>query len=254
MKSRWLRLFRVRRKGVKETMKKGRIHVGLTAVTFFFGVMLVIQYTSIQDPVVLDTRDINQLREELKVSEGLHADLRKEITKTKEQLKSLEDGTDDEYEAVLQQNITKLEEEIGLSEITGRGLVITIEPMYDTDTTGMLAPYLTASLMSRFLNELKSLGAKEISVGNERIIPTSAVREVNGRMMLNHTPLPSFPIKVQLITEDPERMKSALDISYVQDDFALENLKITISRVNEEIRLPSYAKELHIKDMMPIEK
>lgn len=234
-------------------MKKGKVHFGLTAVMFFFGVLLVIQYTSVQDPVQVDTRDINQLRDELKTAEDLNTELNKEIEKAKEQLNLLESGANDGHEIALQENVGKLEEEIGLTEIKGKGFVITIEPIYRSNTDGMFAPYLTAELMSRFLNELKSLGAKEISVGNERLIATSAVREVNGRVMINNTLLPSFPIQIQLITENPERMKSALDISYIQDDFALENLTMKISRINEEIRLPAYAKTLHIRDMTPNE-
>ena len=49
-------------------MKK-KIHFSLAAVTFFFGLLLAVQYTNVQDPIVVDTRDINQLRDELKKQE-----------------------------------------------------------------------------------------------------------------------------------------------------------------------------------------
>lgn len=230
-------------------MKKNKIHLSLTAVTFFFGLLLAIQYTNVQNPVVVDTRNINQLREELKKQEELQANLLNEIQKNEKQLVSFDTSVSDEYENVLQENIENLRKEIGLTEVSSKGLMITISPMNFGDLSNGFTPYLSVELMSRFLNELKSLGAQEISVGNERMIATSAVREVNGRMMLNHTPISAFPIQVKVIAKDPQRMKSGLDISYIQDDFALENLEMKISNVNQTITIPAYSKSLHFKGM-----
>ena len=230
-------------------MKKNQIHLSLTAVTFFFGLLLAIQYTNMQNPVVVDARNIDQLREELKKQEELQVNLLNEIQKNEKQLESFEASLSDEYESVLQENIEDLREEIGLTEVSGKGLVITIHPINFGYTPDGFTPYLSVELMSRFLNELKSLGAQEISVGNERIIATSAVREVNGRMMLNHTPIASFPIQIKVIATDPQRMKSGLDISYIQDDFALENLGIKISNVNQTVTVPPYSKSLHFKEI-----
>ena len=68
-------------------------------------------------------------------------------------------------------------------------------------------------------------------------------------MMLNNTIIPSFPIKITVIATDPERLKSGLDISYIQDDFALENLEMKVSEVKEEVFIPSYTKTIHFNEL-----
>ena len=227
-------------------MKK-KIHFSLAAVTFFFGLLLAVQYTNVQDPIVVDTRDINQLRDELKKQEELQTHLVAEIKKNEAQLESFHMSLDNEYADVLNENIDQRREEIGLTEVKGKGLMITIDVMDFGIVSDNFTPYLSPDLLNRFLNELKSLGAEEICVGDERIIATSAVREVNGRVLLNHTPLPSFPIEIKIITNHPLRMESGLDISYIQDDFALENLQMKISKVDEIITLPAYSKPIHFQ-------
>ena len=168
-----------------------------------------------------------------------------EIKKNEAQLESFHMSLDNEYADVLNENIDQRREEIGLTEVKGKGLMITIDVMDFGIVSDNFTPYLSPDLLNRFLNELKSLGAEEICVGDEIIIATSAVREVNGRVLLNHTPLPSFPIEIKIITNHPLRMESGLDISYIQDDFALENLQMKISKVDEIITLPDSCKKIN---------
>ena len=109
-------------------MKK-KIHFSLAAVTFFFGLLLAVQYTNVQDPIVVDTRDINQLRDELKKQEELQTHLVAEIKKNEAQLESFHMSLDNEYADVLNENIDQRREEIGLTEVKGKGLMITIDVM-----------------------------------------------------------------------------------------------------------------------------
>ena len=130
-------------------MKK-KIHFSLAAVTFFFGLLLAVQYTNVQDPIVVDTRDINQLRDELKKQEELQTHLVAEIKKNEAQLESFHMSLDNEYADVLNENIDQRREEIGLTEVKGKGLMITIDVMDFGIVSDNFTPYLSPDLLNRF--------------------------------------------------------------------------------------------------------
>ncbi|MFX3718817.1 DUF881 domain-containing protein, partial [Streptococcus suis] len=67
-----------------------------------------------------------------------------------------------------------------MTETTGPGVVLTIEPVYPADYVGPIKYTICPELVKRRINELNMYGAKEIAVADERLANTTAIREVNG--------------------------------------------------------------------------
>ena len=148
--------------------------------------------------------------------------------------------------------LTDLENEIkdgnkvlGLSEVTGNGLIITIDDNQDISLNNWLAdPNLLLvhdSDLISVVNELKNAGAEAISINEQRLITTSAIEcdgniiKVNGEKIGAPFTIKAIGLPEVLINVD--RFGGYLD--YLRET---RYLKVSVERVTDKktITIPKY--------------
>jgi len=96
--------------------------LSFTIIAFITGIMLAIQFQTVQDPVVRDTRDTKQLRAALEKEKELQAELIKELRSNEEKLSSYETEREQSKEETLRKTLEELQTETGLTEAKRPGI------------------------------------------------------------------------------------------------------------------------------------
>lgn len=235
-------------------MKKNLKGVSFSILTMIFGLMLAVQFQSIQEPQVRDTRDMWQLREALKTEQMMQSELLLEIRKYEELIDTYENDENQSAEKTLKETVEELKKEAGLTEVTGEGITITISPLFDESLTQTETSNVAPDLLKRLLNELNSYGAESISIDGRRVVNTTVIRDINGKTKIDGYSLHSFPLEIKVIGEDAEKLFSRLNGSTVMDTFAVDNLRLSISEPKGSITIPPYDDVIRVQNMKPFEK
>jgi len=237
--------------GVKQkSWKKG---LSFALLTMIFGLMLGIQFQTIKEPVERDTRDMWQLREDLKKEQQLQAELLNEIRKYDEIIESYKKQENSNPETALKETLAVLKEEVGLTEISGEGITITIDRLFSEELLGVEIQNISPELLKRLINELNSYGAKEISIEGRRVINSTVIRDINGQTKMDNFSLNSFPIKINVISDNVDKLYNRMNASNTDEDFAIDNLKLTISDPIEQLTIPPYEDPIRVRNMKPVE-
>lgn len=237
--------------GVKQkNWKKG---LSFALLTMIFGLMLGIQFQTIKEPVERDTRDMWQLREDLKKEQQLQAELLNEIRKYDEIIESYKKQENSNPETALKETLAVLKEEVGLTEISGEGITITIDRLFSEELLGVEIQNISPELLKRLINELNSYGAKEISIEGRRVINSTVIRDINGQTKMDNFSLNSFPIKINVISDNVDKLYNRMNASNTDEDFAIDNLKLTISDPIEQLTIPPYEDPIRVRNMKPVE-
>ncbi|MDG5788283.1 DUF881 domain-containing protein [Evansella sp. AB-P1] len=221
-----------------------------TCITTIIGFMIAIQFQTTKEPDVRDTRNIHELRQALTVEKERQKELNEEMDKQIEMLYQLQQT--ENVESVIVDAIDELRERAGLTPISGQGVLIEITPVYQDEFGGYIhsvPPYLLRLL----INELNFNGAKEIAVGNQRIVSTTPIREANGVTLINSNRVTQFPLKVKVLSDDPEGLHHAIMSSISREYFLYENLEINSTPINY-VSLPAYEKTYRVRHMEVIKE
>ncbi len=218
-------------------------------VTTIIGFMVAVQFKTTNEPVVRDTRDILQLRQDLRIEKERQQELNQEIEKQIVLLSQLKQR--DNIEGAMVDAINDLKERAGLTSISGEGIILEIKPMY-TDY-GFVPQTVPAHLLRFLINELNIHNAQEIAIGNQRIISTSAIRDVNNVTHVNARRIPNVPLKVYVLANDAENLHHEMIVSESVEYFAIENLSLTSTPINF-ITLPEYEQPLRVRHLQPIKE
>ncbi|WP_243290246.1 DUF881 domain-containing protein [Bacillus sp. FJAT-47783] len=213
--------------------------------------MLAVQFQSIQEPVVRDTRDMWELRADLKEEQELQVDLLEQIRKYEQMLENYRKQKEESKETALRETLDELKKEAGLTEMTGNGVIITVEPLFQLDLAGVSSHQISPQLLIRTINELNSYGAESISINGHRVISSTVIRDINGITKIDGSNLNGFPITIQIITEDAEKLYNRINGSSLKDDYAIDNLSLSISEPEGNIVVPAYKETIRIKNMEP---
>lgn len=215
--------------------------------------MLAIQYQTIKEPVIRDTRDMWQLREDLKTEQQLQVELLSEIRKYNDIIQTYKTAENQNPEAALKETLNVLKKEAGLTKVTGQGIIITIDTLFTEELIGSPIPKISPGLLTRLINELNSYDAEEISIQGRRVINSSVIRDINGQTKLDNYSLHTFPIEIKVISEDANKLYNRMSASTTDEDFAIDNLRLAVSNPIEHVTIPAYDGTIRVKNMKPLE-
>lgn len=116
-------------------MKK-KVISRFTMILFVIGLMTAIQFNTINEPNSRDTRDVWEIRQELSREKQLHSELLSEIGTLDDTLAKYQEASNDSPEQALKETVEVLRKEAGLTQITGPGLQVHIEPSQEAIITG----------------------------------------------------------------------------------------------------------------------
>lgn len=220
-------------------------------IALILGFMLAIQFQTTQQPITRDTRDVWELREDIAKEQKLQANLINEIQKYNSLIRKYESKRETIKQRALMEQKENLRKKVGLAEVSGQGIILTVEPLMSEYIIGHTVTTVTPDLLFRLINELNFNGAEAISVAGQRIISTTPIRDVNGQTYINNSRLKPLPIQIKVLAEDAQRLHNHMIVSQSIDDFAIENLKLSSTPINY-VTLPAYEEPLTTDLMEPI--
>ncbi|WP_079480369.1 DUF881 domain-containing protein [Halobacillus salinus] len=217
-------------------------------ICLFIGFMVAVQFqTTTAEPEVRDTRDEWEIREALQQEQEKQQELLQKISSADKTLEDYEEQSSEEQLATLKQSIDSLEQRLGLTEVKGKGIEVQVSPIiFEGVSNAQTYPELSPELLTRLINDLNTYGASEIAIGNERLTNLSPIRNVNGSTYVNNRPLPSLPLTIQVLSEEPQKLKDYMEASQSRDVFNIESLEIDVE-VKEELKVPKYDAPLHLE-------
>ncbi|PLR80967.1 NgoFVII family restriction endonuclease [Bacillus canaveralius] len=230
--------------------------LSFTVIALIVGFMLAIQFQTVKEPAVRDTRDTWQLREDLLKEKEIQSRLIREISSNEEKLAQYETERSQSKEQVLRTTLDELKLEAGITDVSGPGIVLTIEPVYEEIVLGELASDISPELLKRLVNELNMYDAKYISIDGQRIINTTVIRDINRETKIDGYPLNSMPIEVKVIvanSETAEKLFNRMQVSKSADDFFIDNLRMTVSSPVESLTIPAYQDSIRVRNMEPLD-
>ncbi|RSK53179.1 DUF881 domain-containing protein [Bacillus canaveralius] len=230
--------------------------LSFTVIALIVGFMLAIQFQTVKEPAVRDTRDTWQLREDLLKEKEIQSRLIREISSNEEKLAQYETERSQSKEQVLRTTLDELKLEAGITDVSGPGVVLTIEPVYEEIVLGELASDISPELLKRLVNELNMYDAKYISIDGQRIINTTVIRDINRETKIDGYPLNSMPIEVKVIVENSEtaeKLFNRMQVSKSADDFFIDNLRMTVSSPVESLTIPAYQDSIRVRNMEPLD-
>lgn len=180
-------------------------NIAITMVCILLGIMLALQYKSInynQSMSDLQYKRLDELKDDLIKLQNQKTELQdklKELEKENQTFLTAKAG-DSEYAQQIQKNLMNARLFAGLVDVKGKGIIVTLEDneynqVVDSDILDVV-------------NELRASGAQAISVNDERIVAMSEIRQAGRYIMVNGKQLVS-PYIIKAIA-DPDRLERSL--------------------------------------------
>ena len=155
------------------------IVLGLMCFALTLGICIQIRTVKNSNSTVSQNYEENNLRAEVLKYKERYENRYKELERTEEQLeKERQNSTqNDEELAKKEDEIKKGNKMLGLTEVIGPGVIVTLNDS-KKDVNSVLNPSSLivhdADVLS-VINELKNAGAEAISINEQRLVPTSSI-------------------------------------------------------------------------------
>ncbi|CEG22398.1 hypothetical protein BN1080_01324 [Planococcus massiliensis] len=231
---------------------KRKIFSRFSIILFVIGLMTAIQYNTINEPDSRDTRDVWEIRQELSREKQLHSELLSEVGLLDSTLSKYDEISSESPEQALKDTVEELRGLAGLTEMTATGIEMTIEPSAEAVAFGEEIDYIAPDLLIRLVNEINRNNGLYVSVDGNRIVNTTAIRDINGLTTVNAIPIQTPPFKIKIASnsmEDTEKLYNHLLSSRILDDFYIDNLSVEISAPKEQVTIEPYEKELNYRHL-----
>lgn len=223
------------------------MYTRITIVLFIIGLMMAIQYNTIRKPAERDTRDIWAIREELSEEKKRHSTLLAEIRSLNAVVDRYEQSEETNMQVVLSETVEKLKLQAGLTEITGPGVILRINPAPELVAMGYEIEEVSPDLLIQLTNALFKYGATNVAIDGHRIVLKSAIRDINGKTTVNSVPLSSPPFEIYVGTnshKDAQKMYNSIQASTFIDSFYLDNFNLIIEEPIDELTIPAFENSL----------
>lgn len=221
--------------------------LGLMCMLLSYGIAAQIKTINGTGSTMSTNAKENELRDAVLKSKEKYDNLYRELEEAENELEvERTNATQNNTELTdLENEIKDGNKVLGLSEVTGNGLIITIDDNQDISLNNWLAdPNLLLvhdSDLISVVNELKNAGAEAISINEQRLITTSAIEcdgniiKVNGEKVGAPFTIKAIGLPEVLINVD--RFGGYLD--YLRDT---RYLKVSVERMTDKktITIPKY--------------
>ena len=236
----------------------GKNHLNFTAITMVVGLMVAIQYQTVQEPVVRDTRDMWEIRKDLLLEKELQSKLIQEIRSNEDKIAQYESKRNQSKEQVLRETLEELKVQVGLTDVVGPGIQLSIEPIQEEIMLGKSVPTISPDLLKRLINELNRYDALHISIDGHRLINTSVIRDINNETKIDGHSLKKLPIEIKVVTESLEHAKKLYNrmqaSESAEDLFRFDSLRVTVMKPSQNITVPAFEDTIRVKNMEPVDK
>ncbi|MGN1013299.1 MAG: DUF881 domain-containing protein [Clostridia bacterium] len=222
---------------IKAFIQKNSIpaYTSIGIAAFFLAVMITAQVTTMsKSEEVLKGKREGELADSLVSLQRDYDELKAKYDESQEIVEEYQtnSATNDSLIASMKNQINTLSLLAGTTDVQGEGIIITL---YDGNNSGSL---VHDSDVLTVVNELRVAGAEAISVNDQRIITTSAIRCVGSVIQVNYQKV-AAPFEIKAIG-NAQYLESALTIKNgVVDVLNGYGLKVTLTR-ESDIKIPKY--------------
>ncbi|KYG59047.1 hypothetical protein AY633_02060 [Planococcus maritimus] len=229
-------------------MKK-RIAGRFTVILFVIGFMSATQYNTVNTDDSRDYRDTWEIRQQLSREKQVHSELLSEIGLLDDTLAKYSDKATQDPQAVLKDTVEDLRRSAGLSQITGPGIELEVSPSLEAVALGSEITEIPPDLLIRLVNEINRFDGIELAIAGERVINTTAIRDINGYTTVNTDPISTPPLTIAITSksmEEARKLYSYLSASTIHEDFYIDDLTIAISEPQEQLTLPAFDEKIQM--------
>lgn len=223
------------KKKEKITLDKSKLAVAITIgiICFIIVYIMCIQLRTIEeiDVTEIETMRETELREALADWKEKYQEAFEELEDTNNKITEYEDkiGSDEEAGELLQSDLEKSKMLLGLTDVQGSGVIIT---MIDNEEEKIISTDLLD-----LVNELNSAGAEAISINDHRIVAMSDIVDVEEFVMINGKRITS-----------PYTIKVIGDLTYLQSALSIKNGFL------DEYKTNGYTIKMEISDKIIVNK
>ncbi|WP_025027696.1 DUF881 domain-containing protein [Caldalkalibacillus mannanilyticus] len=231
-----------------------RVPYVITIICLIIGFMIAIQFQATKDPQIKDSRDLNELRVGLQKERERSQFLLKEMSKLDQLLYQYETSTnkEDQVTDIMEKELSRIKKLAGYEDLVGKGFIIRLEELTTyVDEDLHFSPVIFDDDLRVIVNELNAYGAKAISINGQRIITTTAIRNVGERILINTIPIqPPYEIRV---IGDSDILISALKLAGLDEYFMVVNHSI-VYEPKEFIRVAAFTNMTRPKYLQPVKE
>ncbi|MDN4607548.1 DUF881 domain-containing protein [Sporosarcina highlanderae] len=235
-------------------MKKA-INWKFTLILLLIGFMIAVQYNSVKNPKIRDTRDIWAIRQELAEEKKLHSELLSEIRELDNTISTYKSLSESSAGQALNDTVEKLNRKAGTTDITGPGIVIEVKPSPESVAYGIPITSISSDLLTRFVNEVNRFKGIAMEIDGKRNTVMSSIRVINGFTSVNGLNVSTPPFKIKIISptlSESEKLYNYLLASSIHDDFYLDNLVLDISKPMNDVSMrgwPEKFENLYLQEL-----
>jgi uncharacterized protein YlxW (UPF0749 family) len=204
-------------------------NLALTVVCIILGVMLALQYKSVnynQSLASYENKRLDELKTELIVLQNQKNSLQERLRELEEENQTYAKvkAGDSEAAQQIQNSLKKARIFAGLETVKGAGIIVTLDN------------YASIRVMDydilNIVNELRASGAQAISVNDERIVAMTEIREAGQYIMINGRQYKA-PFTIKAIA-DPDDLEHSLTlIGGVVELLEEDLIKVSIKKADE---------------------
>lgn len=233
---------------MKLKIKNNKDKMVLSVISAVLAVVLislsVIQFKSVEKYQKSDVKGLrdDELKTQIASYQSKYNEAEAQYEDNLNKINEYKKSTDDDNSTIIDEEVTEAKTILGLTEVTGKGVIITL-----TDTND--AQYTSENLRT-LVNELKYAGAEAISINDNRIVNLTDIVTINNSYIVMYGDVRiSSPYIVKAIG-DTSYLTSTLNMknSGFVDLMKSSGLEISVEESNN-IVIPKYSKEMSTKYM-----
>lgn len=185
-------------------VKKRQVAITLGVVCFVLTMGIMIQLNTIKDAIQSvgqNTKD-NALRDEVLKWKERYDRTYEELESSEEQLdkERQESVSTDSSSVEKQEKLKELNAYLGLTDVTGSGIIITLQDNTASKLVTSKDLVHDADLRA-IVSEIKNIGADAISINGQRIVPSTAINCAGAIIQINDESIGS-PFVIKVIGDD----------------------------------------------------
>ncbi len=227
-------------------MKKSQIALTLGIVCVFITMGIAVQLKTIASTTnpVSNSTIVNKLRNELFRWRDNYENVYRELGEAEKTLENeRKKATENNSESAdLEQELTRARVYLGLTEVKGKGVEITVDD--NKNMNNLVAIGMDANLLLvhdgdliNIVNILKNAGAEAISINDQRIVSSTAIT-CDGYVVRINGEKVGAPFKIKAIGS-PEYLKGSLDVSGYMEEMKIDGVIVDIKKSNS-VTIPKY--------------
>lgn len=229
-------------------MKKNKSHIAVALVCAFLGFMLTYEFKllSAEGGKLISNRKAGTEGDttgEVEVLQKQRIELLKKNTELSMQLKKYQENITNrgEIKKEIEKQLTEAKRLMGLEEIEGSGIILTLIPKgtsYDLEGNNA---YISEDELTYLINVLNFAGAEAIAINNKRITTQSGIKSYdnNNYILINDEKIsPKLKIEIKALG-DKGRLQSALSFLGILEYMSLRDYT-SIYEPSDSIRIPKY--------------